>query len=41
LKKDDLVGLLLILGTLLYFGAHIAYALARLLLPTMVSILPR
>ncbi len=41
MKKDDLVGLFLILGTLLYFGAHVALALARPLLPAVVSILPR
>ncbi len=41
MKKDDLVGLLLILGTLVYVGARVVYALARPLLPAVISILPR
>ncbi len=41
MKKEDLVGLLLILGTILYFGAHVALAMVRSVLPSVAGILPR
>jgi hypothetical protein len=41
MKKDDLVGWFLIVGTLLYVGAHVVLAVLRPLLPAIVSVVSR
>ena len=37
MKKDDVFALLLLLGTALYFGAHVAAALLRPVMPAVVN----
>jgi hypothetical protein len=41
MKKDDLFGLLLVVGAVLYVGGHVAWALLRPVLPALVSAMPK
>lgn len=41
MKKDDVVGLVLIAGAALYVAAHVALAVIRPVLPALVSVLAR
>ncbi len=41
LKKDDVVGLVLIAGAALYVAAHVAFAFIRPMLPALVKVLVR
>ncbi len=41
MKKDDVVGLVLIAGAALYVAAHVALAFIRPMLPEVVRVLAR
>ncbi len=41
MKKDDVVGFVLIAGAALYVAAHVAFAFVRPVLPAVVSVLAR